>query len=41
MREWSALADRQMVELVEQKKQLEETMAELQSLRDETAKTIG
>ena len=41
MREWISLADRQMVELTEQKEQLEETMAELQSLRDETAKTLG
>ncbi len=41
MREWVALADRQMKELSDQKTQLEETMAELQSLRDETAKTLG
>lgn len=41
MREWVALADKQMNELSEQKKQLEETMAELQALRDETAKTLG
>ena len=41
MREWVALADKQMSELSEQKKQLEETMAELQTLRDETAKTLG
>ena len=41
MREWISLADRQMIELTEQKKQLEETMAELQSLRDQTAKTLG
>jgi len=41
MREWVALADRQMVELAEQKKQLEETIAELRDLRDETAKTLG
>lgn len=40
MREWVALADRQMVELAEQKKQLEDTIAELQALRDETAKTL-
>jgi DNA-binding transcriptional MerR regulator len=41
MREWIALADRQMTELAEQKQQLEETMTELQSLRDDTAKTLG
>jgi len=41
MREWVALADRQMLELAEQKKQLEETMQELQQLRDDTAKTLG
>ena len=41
MREWVALADRQMKELTEQQKQLEDTMAELKNLRDETAKTLG
>jgi DNA-binding transcriptional MerR regulator len=41
MHEWVALADRQMAELTEQKSQLEETMAELQNLRNETAKTLG
>lgn len=41
MREWVALADRQLLELAEQKKQLEDTIAELQNLRDETAKTLG
>ncbi len=41
MREWITLADKQMVELAEQKKQLEETMAELQSLRDDTVKSLG
>jgi DNA-binding transcriptional MerR regulator len=41
MHEWVALADRQMAELTEQKNQLEETMAELKNLRDETAKTLG
>ncbi|MEO1640210.1 MAG: MerR family DNA-binding transcriptional regulator [Pseudomonadota bacterium] len=41
MREWIALADRQMVELAEQKQQLEETMDELRQLRDDTAKTLG
>ena len=41
MQEWIALADKQMAELTEQKQQLEETMAELQELRNETAKTLG
>ena len=41
MREWIVLADRQMIELQEQKKQLEETLAELKTLRDDTAKTLG
>lgn len=41
MREWVALADRQLIELADQKKQLEDTIAELQNLRDETAKTLG
>lgn len=41
MRTWIELADRQMVELEEQKKQIEETLAELKSLRDATAKTLG
>ncbi len=41
MREWVALADRQLVELAEQKQQLEDTIAELQNLRDTTAETLG
>lgn len=41
MREWISMADRQMVELAEQKKQLEDTMQELKSLREDTAKTLG
>jgi len=41
MHEWIALADRQMAELTDQKRQLEDTMAELKKLRDETAKTLG
>ena len=41
MREWVKLADRQMLELAEQRRQLDETMAELQRLRDETAATLG
>ncbi|ART99851.1 MULTISPECIES: MerR family transcriptional regulator [Yoonia] len=41
MREWVALADRQMEELRQQRAQLDETMAELQQLRDHTAKTLA
>ncbi|WP_375254543.1 MerR family DNA-binding transcriptional regulator [Yoonia sp.] len=41
MREWVALADRQMAELKDQRSQLEETIAELQKLRDETAISLG
>ena len=41
MREWIALADRQLLELAEQKKQLEDTIVELQKLRDETSQTLG
>ncbi|MEY1556487.1 MerR family DNA-binding transcriptional regulator [Yoonia sp. R2331] len=41
MQRWIELADRQMAELEEQRKQLDETMAELKRLRDETAKSLG
>jgi hypothetical protein len=41
MREWISLADRQMIELTEQRKQLDETMTELSALRETTAKTLG
>ena len=41
MRQWIELADRQMIELAEQRQQLDDTMAELKALRDETAKTLG
>jgi DNA-binding transcriptional MerR regulator len=40
MRKWIDLADRQLIELAEQKKQLEETIAELVRLRDDTRKTL-
>lgn len=40
MREWITLADRQMIELAEQKKQLEDTMEELKSLRDATENSL-
>ncbi len=41
MRAFVELADRQMVALEDQKRQLEETMAELRGLRDETAREVG
>ena len=41
MREWIKLADRQLGELREQRAQIDEAMAELQGLRDETAETLG
>ena len=41
MRKWIDLADQQLIELAEQKKQLEDTIAELVRLRDETARTLG
>jgi DNA-binding transcriptional MerR regulator len=41
MRKWIELADRQLVELAEQRRQLDETMAELKRLRDETAASLG
>lgn len=40
MRAWIDMADRQLGELAEQKAQLEEAMAELQALRDETAGSL-
>ena len=40
MRRWVALADRQMGELAEQRRQLDETMAELARLRDETVGSL-
>ena len=41
MQAWVELADRQLAELAEQRAQLDETMDELKSLRDETAKTLS
>ncbi|MEL6641196.1 MAG: MerR family DNA-binding transcriptional regulator [Pseudomonadota bacterium] len=41
MEEWIALADRQLIELAEQKQQLEDTIAELKNLRDTTAETLA
>lgn len=41
MRAWINLADRQLAELAEQRRQLDETMQELRKLRDETATTLN
>jgi DNA-binding transcriptional MerR regulator len=41
MRRFLEMADRQMTALSEQKRQLEETLSELQSLRDDTARILG
>ncbi len=41
MREWITLADKQLLELAEQQKQLQDTVTELKALRDETAKTLS
>jgi DNA-binding transcriptional MerR regulator len=41
MRAWIELADKQMAELTDQKTQIEETMTELKTLRDETAASLG
>ena len=41
MRTWVEMADRQLLELAEQRRQLDEAMEELRSLRDETAKTLA
>lgn len=40
MRQWIELADRQMAELEDQRKQLDETMQELRELRDTTAESL-
>ncbi|MHA6347363.1 MerR family transcriptional regulator [Roseivivax sp. CAU 1761] len=41
MRAWIALADRQMGELEEQRRQLDAAMDELRRLREETARELG
>jgi DNA-binding transcriptional MerR regulator len=41
MRAWIDLADRQLGELAEQRRQLEAAMDEWQKLRDETAASLG
>lgn len=40
MRRWIDLADRQLDELNEQKKHIDETVTELRNLRDKTAKSL-
>ena len=40
MRAWVTMADRQLVELAEQKQQLEDAMGELKALRDDTAASL-
>ncbi len=40
MRSWIALADRQLNELAEQRRQIDEAMAELRQLRDQTAANL-
>jgi len=40
MRAWVTMADGQLEELAEQRAQLDEAMAELQKLRDETARAL-
>ncbi|HAW48991.1 MerR family transcriptional regulator [Roseovarius sp. A46] len=41
MRQWIELADRQLAELAEQRRQIDEAMDELTALRDETAASLG
>lgn len=41
MRQWIELADRQLAELAEQRAQIDDAMAELRKLRDETEASLG
>lgn len=41
MRTWIEMADRQLAELSDQKKQIEDAMSELKALRDETADSLS
>lgn len=41
MRAWIEMADRQMDQLREERRQLDEAMAELKALRDQTAKALN
>jgi DNA-binding transcriptional MerR regulator len=40
MRNWLELADRQLTELEDQRSQLDETLAELKEMRDDTARSL-
>ena len=40
MRQWVGLADRQLAELAEQRRQIDEAIDELRALRDETAASL-
>jgi DNA-binding transcriptional MerR regulator len=40
MKQWITLADQQMIELAEQRKQLDDTLVALKKLRDETVKSL-
>lgn len=40
MQSWIELADRQLLELAEQRKQLDEAMTELREMRDQTAQSL-
>lgn len=41
MHAWVAMADRQLAQLEDERRQLDEAMGELKSLRDETAETLN
>ncbi|MET4102238.1 DNA-binding transcriptional MerR regulator [Roseovarius sp. MBR-78] len=41
MRQWIELADRQLAELAEQRAQIDEAMAELRALRDDTEASLA
>jgi len=41
MKTWIELADRQVAELTEQRAQLDETLSELKTMRDQTVKSLG
>ena len=41
MRSWLDLADRQLAQLEDQRRQIDEAMDELRTLRDETARSLG
>ncbi|SPF77908.1 MerR family transcriptional regulator [Pseudoprimorskyibacter insulae] len=41
MKAWVKMADRQLAELADQRRQIDEAMAELQTLRDDTADSLA